>query len=46
MVGVTLLGLFLTPVFYVTIRNILLRFTRRKLQVDTGSPQFAKTSAE
>jgi HAE1 family hydrophobic/amphiphilic exporter-1 len=28
MVGVTILGLFLTPVFYVAIRSLLLRFRR------------------
>ena len=45
MVGVTLLGLFLTPVFYVTIRNVLQRFrqrrssARRRVTEATESPQ-------
>src|SRR4051812_28863025 len=40
MVGVTLLGLFLTPVFYVTIRSALRRFQHRR------SPRLVETSAE
>jgi hydrophobe/amphiphile efflux-1 (HAE1) family protein len=46
MVGVTLLGLFLTPVFYVTIRSALLRVQRRKLTPDRASPKLAESSAE
>ena len=46
MVGVTLLGLFLTPVFYVTIRSVLQRFQRRKSPADRASPKLAESSAE
>jgi HAE1 family hydrophobic/amphiphilic exporter-1 len=46
MVGVTLLGLFLTPVFYVTIRSALLRVQRRKPAPDRASPKLAESSAE
>jgi HAE1 family hydrophobic/amphiphilic exporter-1 len=46
MVGVTLLGLFLTPVFYVTIRSVLLRFRHRKPLVDKAAPRLAETSAD
>src|SRR3954447_13750313 len=46
MVGVTLLGLFLTPVFYVTIRSVLQRFRHRKSSADRASPRLVETSAE
>jgi hydrophobe/amphiphile efflux-1 (HAE1) family protein len=46
MVGVTLLGLFLTPVFYVTIRSVLLRFQHRKPSAERPSSKLVETSAE
>ena len=46
MVGVTLLGLFLTPVFYVTIRSILQRFRQRKSSADRASARLVESSAE
>jgi hydrophobe/amphiphile efflux-1 (HAE1) family protein len=46
MVGVTLLGLFLTPVFYVTIRSVLRRFQHRKSSADRTSPRLVETTAE
>ncbi len=36
MIGVTLLGLFLTPVFYVVIRNLVLRVSPKKREVAAG----------
>jgi multidrug efflux pump subunit AcrB len=46
MVGVTLLGLFLTPVFYVTIRSVLQRFRQRKSSADRASARLVESSAE
>ena len=46
MVGVTLLGLFLTPVFYVTIREVLRRFQHRRAPADTGSTRLVETPAD
>jgi hydrophobe/amphiphile efflux-1 (HAE1) family protein len=46
MVGVTLLGLFLTPVFFVTIRGVLQRFQRRKPSGDRVAPRFIETPAD
>jgi len=44
MLGVTLFGLFLTPVFYVVIRNLTLRMSRRTAKEETPAP--APTPAE
>jgi multidrug efflux pump subunit AcrB len=46
MVGVTLLGLFLTPVFYVTIREVLRRFQHRRAPAETGSTKLVETPAD
>jgi hydrophobe/amphiphile efflux-1 (HAE1) family protein len=46
MVGVTLLGLFLTPVFYVTIREVLRRFQHRRSPADLGSTRLVETPAD
>jgi hydrophobe/amphiphile efflux-1 (HAE1) family protein len=39
MVGVTVLGLFLTPVFYVAIRMLVIRMSRKKDSGDTSPPR-------
>jgi HAE1 family hydrophobic/amphiphilic exporter-1 len=36
MIGVTLFGLFLTPVFYVVIRNLVLRFSPKPREIAAG----------
>ncbi|WP_457089641.1 efflux RND transporter permease subunit, partial [Microvirga sp. P5_D2] len=46
MIGVTLFGLFLTPVFYVTLRTIVLRFARRSPAKPPESVEAPSAAAE
>jgi gold/copper resistance efflux pump len=39
MLGVTLFGLFLTPVFYVVVGNIVARFERRRARAIAHPPE-------
>ncbi len=39
MLGVTLFGLFLTPVFYVLLRNFAVRFEKRAPALEATTPE-------
>ncbi len=46
MLGVTFFGLFLTPVFYVTVRLLALRFGPKPRRAETPSKQIRPLAAE
>lgn len=46
MIGVTFFGLFLTPVFYVTLRAIVLRFSRKRTMKQHGPVEARSSAAE
>lgn len=46
MIGVTLFGLFLTPVFYVTLRLLVLQMFRRPIPEPSGTMEVQSSAAE